>query len=388
MKKPTLVNHPPDATPAADNHPLVAPVYTSVKFEFDSVEETRRAMRGERAGYFYQRVSNPTVRQLELTLAQLQEREDCVATATGVNAIAQALLALTQQGDHVVFFIESYSPTRSIIRRLLARFGVSHTMLSIEDHAGLEAALASRPTRLVLFESPTNPVLKVGDIERICALAHRHGALAVMDNTFAGLHQHGKYDVDLFIHSLTKYASGTGDLMGGAVIGRRELLKKMRPDYGLLGAALDPTSASQLQRGLKTYFVRFSAQSAAALRIATWLERHPAVQWVRYPGLASHPQHALAQKQMREYGTIVTCALRAGRDGATRAVDRLQLFALAASLGSTESLVMAPQIVDAHEFTPEQAALSGFAPGMLRLSIGLEDPGDLEADLDAAFAAL
>jgi cystathionine beta-lyase/cystathionine gamma-synthase len=386
MKKPTLVNHPPDVSPPPGNQPVIAPIYQSVKFEFETVDDTLRMLRGERPGYFYMRASNPTTRQLELTLASLQGRDDCLATASGVNAIAQTLIALTRSGDHVLCFIETYGPTRNIIRRLLKRFGVEHTMLSIEDLAGIENVLASRPTRLVFFESPTNPVTKVADIERIVDLAHRHGALAVIDNTFAGFHQHGEYDIDLFVHSLTKYASGTGDVMGGAVIGRRELIDDLRPDFSVLGALLDPHAAFLIQRGLKTYFVRYSAQTASAQKIAEFLAVHPAVSRCHYPGLDSHPQAALARKQMREPGTVVSFDLRDGSEAARRFSEKLTLFALTASLGSTESLVMPPQLVGARDFTPEQARMSGVGPGTVRLSIGLEDFGDLISDIDEALA--
>ena len=262
MKKQTLVNHPPEVELPPDNHPVGAPIYQNVKFEFDDIEQTTRYLRGERAGFFYQRTSNPTTRQLELTLAQLQGRDDCITTATGVGAIAQTLFALTKQGDHVLCFVETYNPTRYIIRRLLSRFGVAHTMLSIEDLAGIESTLAGKPTRLLFFESPTNPITKIADIAALTHLAKAHGALSVMDNTFAGFHQHGEYDIDVFVHSLTKYASGTGDVMGGAVIARADLIRGMRTDFGALGGALDPHAAFLIQRGLKTYFVRYSAQCA------------------------------------------------------------------------------------------------------------------------------
>jgi len=384
MKKPTLVNHPPETAPPQGNQPVIAPIYQSVKYEFETVAETLRMLRGETPGYFYMRASNPTTRQLELTLAQLQGRDDCLATASGVNSIAQTLIALTKTGDHILFFIETYGPTRNIIRRLLSRFGVEHTMVSIEDMAGIENVLAARPTRLVFFESPTNPITKVADIERLVELAHRHGALAVIDNTFAGFHQHGEYDIDLFVHSLTKYASGTGDVMGGAVIGKRALIDDMRPDFAVLGALLDPHAAFLIQRGLKTYFVRYREQTRAAQSIAEHLAAHPAVAKVHYPGLASHPQAALVKKQMSEAGTVVSFDLKAGSEAARRFSERLRLFALTASLGSTESLVMAPQLMGSRDFTPEQVRQSGVAPGTVRLSIGLEDLGDLISDIDQA----
>jgi len=384
MKPPTLVNHPPETSPPPGNLPVIAPIYQTVKYEFETVDDTLRMLRGEAPGYFYMRASNPTTRQLELTLAALQGREDCLATASGVNAIAQTLIALTKQGDHILCFVETYGPTRNIIRRLLSRFGVEHTMLSIDDLPGIENVLATRPTRVVIFESPTNPITKVADIERLVTLAHRHGALAVMDNTFAGFHQHGEYAVDVFVHSLTKYASGTGDVMGGAVIARRELIDAMRPDFAVLGALLDPHAAFLVQRGLKTYFVRYREQTRAAQVIAEHLARHSAVSKVHYPGLPDHPQAALAKKQMREAGTVVTFDLRNGGEAARHFCEALKLFALTASLGSTESLVMAPQLIGTRDFTAEQARQSGIGPGTVRLSIGLEDVGDLIADIDQA----
>jgi len=384
MKKPTRVNHPPEVELPPGNRALVAPIYQSVKFEFETLADTERFFRGEQPGFFYSRASNPTTRQLELLLAELQGRADCLVTATGVAAISQTLLALTKQGDHVLCFVETYNPTRYLIRRLLGRFGVTHTMLSIEDLPGIERVLASTPTRLVLFESPTNPVTKIADIAAITRLAHAAGALTVMDNTFAGFHQHGAYEIDLFVHSLTKYASGAGDVMGGAVIGRTELIRSLRADFGALGAALDPHAAFLVLRGLKTYFVRYQAQSASAARIAAYLEAHPAVARVHYPGLKSHPQHALAAAQMQDFGTIVTFDLKGGAAAARRLADALELFALAASLGSTESLVVTAQMMSARELTADERRISAVTEGTVRLSIGLEDIDDLLADLGSA----
>src|SRR5580692_2343810 len=331
MKKTTRVNHPPAVELPPDNHAVVAPIYQTVKFEFESLAETERYFRGERPGFFYTRASNPTTRQLELLLAELQGREECLVTASGVGAVAQTLLALTKQGDHILCFVETYNPTRYLIRRLLGRFGVTHTMLSIEDLAGVERALAAQATRLLFFESPTNPLTKIADIGALTRLARAAGALAVMDNTFAGFHQHGDYDVDVFVHSLTKYASGTGDVMGGAVIARAELIRAMRSDFGALGGTLDPHAAFLILRGLKTYFVRYQAQSASAARLAVQLAEHPAVARVHYPGLPGHPQHALAARQMTDFGTIVSFDLRGGAPAARRFADALEFFALAAS---------------------------------------------------------
>lgn len=387
MKKPTRVNHPPAVQLPADNHPLVAPIYQTVKFEFETLEATERFLRGERAGFFYSRASNPTTRQLELLLAELQGREDCLVTASGIGAIAATLLGLTRQGDHILCFLETYSPTRYLIRRLLARFGIAHTMLSIEDLAGIERTLATQKTRLVLFESPTNPLTKIADIPAITRCARAAGALVLLDNTFAGLHQHGDFDVDLYLHSLTKYASGAGDVLGGAVIGRSELIRALRNDFGVLGGTLDPHAAFLILRGLRTYFVRYRAQCESAQRIAAYLEAHPAVARVHYPGLATHPQHALAAAQLQDFGTIVSCDLRGGGGAARRLADRLELFALAASLGSAESLIITAQMMGGRELNAEQQRASGITEGTVRLSIGLEDVEDLIADLAQGLAA-
>lgn len=384
MKKSSRVNHPPEIELPPDNHALVAPIYQSVKFEFDSVAETERSFRGERPGFFYSRASNPTVRQLELLLAELQGRDDALATASGVGAIASCLLSLLKQGDHVLCFIETYAPTRNLVRRLLGRYGVAHTMLSIEDQEGIERVLAGTPTRLVIFESPTNPVTKIADIARITALAKQHGALTVLDNTFAGLHNHGQYDIDLFVHSLTKYASGHGDVMGGALIGAKELIGRVRTDFRLMGSTLDPHSAFLILRGLKTYFLRCREQCASAGRIAQVLAAHPAVERVHYPGLDTHPQHALAREQAQDFGSIVAFDLRGGLEAGRRFADALELFGLAGSLGSTESLVMAPQMLRSRDLSAEQARLSAITDGTVRLSIGIEDCDDLIADLDRA----
>jgi cystathionine beta-lyase/cystathionine gamma-synthase len=387
MKKPTRVNHPPHVELPPDNRSLVSPIYQSVKFEFESVEETERSLRGERPGFFYSRAANPTVRELELLVAELQDREDAIATGSGIAAISSCLLALLRQGDHVLCFIEMYSPTRYLIRRLLARLGITHTMLSIEQLDEAEAVLAGRPTRLVIFESPTNPVTKIADLERITAMARQHGALTVLDNTFAGFHNHGQYDIDLYVHSLTKYASGHGDVMAGAVIGTARLLRPMRTDFTVLGAMLDPHAAYLVLRGLKSYFVRYREQAESAMRIARFLASHPQVTRVFYPGLETHPQHALAKKQMHDFGSIVSFDIRGGQQAGRRLADALKLFARTASLGSTESLVMAPSMLRSRDLDPEQAARSGITESTVRLSIGLEDSDDLMADLDQALQA-
>jgi cystathionine beta-lyase/cystathionine gamma-synthase len=259
-------------------------------------------------------------------------------------------------------------------------------MLSIEDLAGVERVLAQRPTRLMLFETPTNPVTKIADLVQLTALARRHGALTALDNTFAGFHNHGQYDIDIYLHSLTKYASGHGDVMGGAVIASSDLIRSMRTDFVTLGAVLDPHAAFLIVRGLKTYFLRSREQCANAVRVASYLATHARVERVHYPGLESHPQHELARTQMKDFGSIVSFDIRGGAEAGRRFADSLRLFHKTASLGSTESLVMSPQMLRPRDLTAEELGRAAIRDGTIRLSVGIEDADDLLADLGQALA--
>jgi cystathionine beta-lyase/cystathionine gamma-synthase len=387
MKPSTRLNHPPAVAVPADNRPLVAPIYQSVKFTFDSVAESERQSRGQREGYQYSRVSNPTLEQLEQTLAELQGRDACLLTASGIAAVNLAMLSLCRQGDHIILFAEMYQPTRYMIRRLLSRYGVSHTMLSVTDTETIERTLAATPTKLIMFESPSNPVLKVADIERITAAARRHGALTVLDNTFAGFHNHGQFDIDIFVHSLTKYASGHGDVMGGAVIARQELIDAMKTDFIVLGATLDPHAAFLVQRGLKTYVLRYERQCENALRVARYLEGHPQVARVSYPGLSSHPQFEIARRQQHDAGAMVTIELQEKGVSPAKFAEALKLFVISASVGSTESLIQPGQLMKPRDMNEVERGWAEITDRTMRLSIGIEDADDLIADLRQALAA-
>lgn len=384
MKTDTFVNHPPIADVASDNPPLVAPIYNSVKFTLNEFDDAQRMQRGERDAYFYSRVSNPTLVQLEQTLARLQQRSGCVLAASGVAAMSMTLQALCSQGDHLLLCAEGYMPTRAVVRRVLARYGVRFTVVSVEDHAGIEKILREIPTRAVVFESPTNPVLKVADIERLCALAHANDCLAVLDNTLAGVHAHGQFPVDIFVHSLTKYANGHGDVLAGAVMANEPLITRLRHEFLTMGSMLDPHAAFMIQRGMKTYVLRYERACDNALQVARMLADHPAVQQVRYPGLPSHPQHALAMQQTGTGGGIVTFHVHGDETRANAVVAKLKLFKLAASLGSTESLVLPPSMLQARDLQGDAQRWAQIDDTMIRLSIGIEDIDDLWSDLQQA----
>lgn len=385
MKTSTFTNHPPRVSVATDNPALVAPIYQSVKFGFDDTAEAERMQRGEREAFFYSRVDNPTLKQLELTLAGLQGRSGCVLAPSGVAAVSLTLQALCKQGDHVLMFAEGYLPTRAMVRRVLGRYGVTHTVLSIDDLAGIEQLLRGTPTRVMVFESPTNPMLKVADVMRLCELAKAHGCLTVMDNTLAGVHGHGQYPVDVFVHSLTKYANGHGDVLAGAAICDEPLHHQLRSEFMAMGSMLDPHAAYLLQRGLKTYALRYERACQNAAALAEWLMQHPAVSRVHYPGLVTHPGHALAMTQMGHGGAVVTLELKEEVQ-LTGMMARLQLFKLAASLGSTESLFLPPSMLQARDLTPAQREWTGISDTTLRLSVGIEALEDLRADLAQSLA--
>jgi len=381
MKPRTRAAHPPRIELRPDNRPLVPPVYQSVKFELETLADTEGVWRQEEPGYSYSRGGNPSTHALELEIADMQGTETAVVVGSGMAAVASALLGLLASGDHVIVFAECYVPTRNFLRTVLARYGVTHTLLSIDDHQGLEKALAGQPTKLVWLESPTNPMLKIADLAFITGAARRHGALTVLDNTFAGVHSHLDCGVDVYVHSLTKYAGGHGDVMGGAIAGPVSLIDSVRRDVNMLGPVLDPHAAFLISRGMKTYYVRRAAAVATATTLAQQLATHPTVRRVHYPGLVDHPGHARGLKQMADSGTVLTIDLVGGPEGVRAFTDALQLFAVTASLGSTESLLVPPQLMGNMSLNSEMLKASGFTPTSIRLSIGLEDPEDLYADL-------
>ncbi len=382
----SYLQHPTEIKLADDNHALVAPIHQSVKYYFETYAEIERLFNGERQGYLYSRVMNPTVRMLEKTLAKLQGCDDGIALGSGVAAITHCLWSLLRRDDHVVIFYESYAPGRIFVRQILERYGVSCTVVHIDRPEDIARAFIPGKTRLVFFESPTNPTLKIADIESIVALAHQCGAIAIMDNTFAGPHSHKGLGVDIYIHSLTKYAIGFGDGMGGVILSSQNLIDRMRRETPEFGGVLDPHVANTCQRGLKTYFLRFRAQSEQALDIANALHHHPRVSCMRYPGHTSHPQHSLAKKQCADgmYGGVVSFAVGQSKDDMIRFLDRLKLIKLTASLGTTESLIAPSKIFYTKDLDEKTAVASGILENSVRLSVGLEARDDLLRDLTQA----
>jgi len=386
MKTPTLIQHQPPPSLVEGNEPLVMPIYQSVKFELESLRDTENAWAG-RGGYHYSRCANPTVRALEELLASLQRTDDAVVVGSGLAAVAVTLLALLKQGDHVLGFVETYGPTRGLLQHTLKRYGVEHTLVSIEDLGQAEAVLKARPTRLVWFESPTNPANKLCDIKALTHLAHQHQALTVIDNTYAGIEAHHEFDIDVYVHSLTKSVAGHGDVMGGAILANQALVDSIRTQAIALGPVMDPHTAFLVHRGLKSYKVRRRAMCENALAVALALDSDARVKRVRYPGLTTDPHHALACAQMPDFGSVLLIDLNGTPEQSRVFADHLEYFSQVASLGSTESLIVSAPLIQPRDLTEAQRAMAAISHTSHRLSIGLEDADDLITDLKNALDA-
>ncbi len=368
--------------PTAD--PLVTPVYETTTFVFASAAEVRAFNEGRSDKFLYSRYGNPTVQAVEAKLAVLEGAEAALVLSSGMAAVSTALLALVQSGDEVVCSAAIYGGTLHLLSDLFPRLGVAVRFATIEELRDPAAVIGPR-TRVLWFESPINPTLRCLDIAAVAAACRARGVRSILDNTFAtpvnqtplGL------GVDLVMHSATKYLNGHSDVTAGVVAGPAALVGRIAGARRLLGTVLDPHAAYALGRGLKTLEVRMARHNASAFALAQRFERDPRVVRVYYPGLASHPDHAIAARQMRGFGGMV-CLELADYDRAVRCFDRLQVFKRAASLGGVESVCSLPVLTSHWGYSEEQLRRAGVTPGMLRLSVGLEDPDDLIADLDQA----
>jgi cystathionine beta-lyase/cystathionine gamma-synthase len=367
---------------------LTVPIAQTSTFVFESSAEMRRYLDGDPGLHLYTRYENPTVRALEDALAALEGGEAGLAFASGMAASTTALLALLEPGDEVLASASLYGGTTKLIRDVLSRLGFSFRLLKPAELHEIES-LAGEKSRLVVFETPTNPSVEIVDVERVVRGAHARGMLVMLDNTFATpvLQRPLAMGVDLVMHSLTKSLSGHSDLIGGALVGPRATIARAHALLKVLGGCLDPHSAFLALRGLKTVHLRVPRQCQNALALARRLEAHPKVRRVLYPGLESHPGHAIARRQMSGFGGVVAFVLAGGLAAAERFYDGLQLIARAASLGGVESLISLPLHTSHHGYTAEQLAAAGVDPGMVRIALGVEDEGDLIADVEQALAA-
>lgn len=358
-------------------------------FVYDNAAQAEAAFNGDVDVFIYSRYSNPTVATFEERLALLEGAEACRATTTGMAAVFAAMLCQLKAGDRVVAARELFGSCHYIVSKLLPRWGVDIEFVKGTDLGAWEAALA-RPTTVTFLESPSNPMLDLVDIQAVAELSHRAGARLVVDNVFSTpMYQRPlELGADIVVYSATKHIDGQGRCLGGAVLGSKDFIGEVfQPFYRNTGPSMSPFNAWVMLKSLETLELRVERHTRNAARIATWLEARQDVSQVRYPGLASHPQHALARRQMSGYGSLVTLELPGGKPAAFRFLDALQLIDISNNLGDAKSLVCHPETTTHSRLTAEERADIGVTSGVVRLSIGLEDPEDLLADIEQALTA-
>lgn len=365
------------------------PVVHSVSFGYRDLDTWLAVALGREEGHIYSRNTNPTVRAFEEKVRDLEAAEAATSFATGMAAISTTFFTFLRPGERVVSIKDSYGGTNKLFTEFLPAFGIEATLCATDDHAAIEAEIA-RGCKLVYLESPTNPTVKITDIARLAAAAHRVGALVAVDNTFATpINQNPlSLGVDLVLHSATKFLGGHADALGGAACGRRELVQRMYHFREINGATLSAGDAYSLLRGMKTLGLRIARQNESAMTIAQWLSRHPAVEQVNYPGLATHPNHDIAARQMRGFGGMLSFSVRGGLDAIKVFLPKLEFAHRAANLGCVETVVGPPSVTSHVECSAEERAAAGIPEGLVRYSTGIEDVADLIADLDQALAHL
>ncbi|MGA2202193.1 MAG: cystathionine gamma-synthase family protein [Terriglobales bacterium] len=358
------------------------PVALSVSFGYDDVNEWLKVAQGKTHGHIYSRNTNPTVAAFEEKVRNLETAEAATSFSSGMGAISNTLFALLSPGDGVVSIKDTYGGTNKLFIEFLPRFGIKVSLCDTSDHQAIETAIG-QGCKAVYLESPTNPTVKVVDLARLAAVAHRHGAVVIVDNTLATPinQQPVKLGADLVIHSATKFLGGHADALGGVVCGGADLVGRIYHFREITGACLDPMAAYLLLRGMKTLHLRIARQNESALKIARFLESHPHVIRVFYPGLESHEQHEIARRQMRGFGGVLSFAIRGGFDAVKSFLPRLRYAHLAANLGAVETVAGPPSTTSHVESTKEERAASGIPEALIRYSVGIEDTEDLIADL-------
>ena len=363
-------------------------LFLTSSFVFDDAAQAAARFTGGEEGFVYSRFSNPTVSMFQDRLAAMEGAEACVATASGMSAILATAMALLKAGDHVVCSSAVFGSTVQLFSGILARFGVQTTFVSPTDVREWERAL--RPnTKLLFLETPSNPLTEVSDIAALATVARKAGALLAVDNAFCtpALQRPLSLGADLVIHSATKYLDGQGRVLGGAVLGTKALV--MDGVFGFLrtaGPTLSPFNAWVILKGMETLELRMLAQSERALEIARWLEAQPRVARVHYPGLESHPQYALANRQQRAPGAVLSFEVKGGREAAWKVIDATRLISITGNLGDVKSTITHPATTTHGRISAEARAAAGITEGLVRLAVGLESPGDLKADLARGLA--
>ncbi len=362
------------------------PIFPTSSFVFDSAAQAAARFSGEEPGNIYARFTNPTVRSFEQRLASMEGGESCVATASGMAAILATCMGVLEAGDHIVSSRSIFGTTAMLFTKYLAKFGIETTFVSLPDLSAWEGAI--RPeTKMLFLETPSNPLTELGDIAALARLAKQSGALLVVDNCFCTpvLQRPLEQGADIVVHSATKYLDGQGRCMGGAVVGDSKLVGE--DVFGVLrtaGPSMSPFNAWVFLKGLETLDLRMRAHSENATALATWLSQQPGVKQVHYPGLETHPQYILAAKQQQLPGGILSFELDGGKEAAWKLIDATKLLSITANLGDTRSTITHPATTTHGRLSPEERKQAGISDGLIRISVGLEDIRDIQADLHIA----
>ena len=374
------------------HYSLNLPIFETATYTFDDTEDLSRFMQARLWGPVegrteYGRYGNPTVARVEAKLAQLEGAGEAVLFASGMAAITTTLLSLLSAGDHLIITDDSYRRTRQFCQTSLKRFGIECSLVPAGELDQLESAIRAE-TKLIVSESPTNPYLRVLDLERLVRIAKRAGVKTLIDSTFATpINQRPlELGIDLVIHSATKYLAGHNDVLAGMVAGSETLVALIRQNLWVMGANCDPHAAYLVYRGLKTLALRLIRQNETGQRLAEYLEAHPRVERVWYPGLASHPEHGIARRQMDGFGGVVSFEIEGGLEAASRLVDSVRLPLIASSLGGVETLIEQPALMSYFEMSTEERLAVGIKDNLIRISVGIEEAEDLIADLDQALS--
>ena len=369
--------------------PAVPPIFQTSTFAFDSAEQGAALFAGKGKGYIYSRMGNPTVHALESSVAALEGGARGLACGSGMAAIHTALVTLLNSGDHVVCSEAVYGPTCTLVGTFLADLGIESTMVDTSDLGAIKEAI--RPnTKVIYIETPGNPTLVIADLAAVCKLAHEHGAKVVVDNTFMSpiLQQPFRWGADVVVHSLTKFLNGHADVVGGMIVVKNEKdYPTFRRALNHFGGVLPPFESFLVPRGIKTLALRMQRHCENALKVAKYLEGHTQIEWVRYPWLASHPQHELARKQMAGGGAMISFGLKGGIEAGRRMMNAVKLCLLAVSLGGVETLIQHPASMTHASMGKEARQRANIGDGLVRLSIGIENVDDLIADIDQALEA-
>ncbi len=364
----------------------VTPIYQTSTFAFKSADQGAKRFKGEEKGFIYTRLGNPTIQALENKLAQLENGFGGIALASGMAAVTTIYTALLKMGDHMISSNAVYGPSRGVMESVFAGFGVESSYVDTANLENIKNAIKPN-TKMLYLETPANPTMTLTDIEAASEIAHKHNILVVVDNTFSSPHLQKPLDLgaDVVLHSLTKFINGHADIVGGALIVKDEALyPKVRKTMTMMGGNMDPHQAYMVSRGVKTLSIRVDRAQENAMKVATFLENHPKVDWVKYPGLDSFSQKALAKKQMSGFGAMISFSLKGGHDAGVTMMNNVHLALLAVSLGGVETLIQHPASMTHAGISKESRLEAGITDGLVRFSVGIEDVDDIIEDLALA----